>query len=95
MEYEFDWDEANLAHIRRHNVTPEEAEGAVTISPIEVDYQLRNGEKRIQMLGPTARGRLLSVLITFRSGKIRVVTAFSATRRQQVAYFQTSGFIYD
>jgi hypothetical protein len=33
---EFDWDEANMRHIARHGVTPEEAEEAVTNDPLEL-----------------------------------------------------------
>jgi uncharacterized DUF497 family protein len=91
----FDWDEGNIRHILRHGVTPEEAEQVVELRPIEVDYQIRNGEERIQMIGLTLKVRLLSVVITFRSGKMRVITAFSATAAQRRSYFEVAGFQND
>jgi uncharacterized DUF497 family protein len=58
----FDWDEANIAHIAKHGVTPEEAEEAVTSSPIDLQYQVRNGELRVVQIGETLRGKLLMVV---------------------------------
>jgi hypothetical protein len=34
---EFDWDDANTAHIARRDITPEEAEQAVLIDPLIAD----------------------------------------------------------
>jgi uncharacterized DUF497 family protein len=68
---QFDWDEHNIAHIWRHRVLPEEAEQAVTVAPLEVDFQIEEGEERVQILGLTARGRLLSAFFTERYDKIR------------------------
>ena len=33
---QFEWDDANTDHIRRHSVTPEEAEQACANDPIEL-----------------------------------------------------------
>jgi hypothetical protein len=32
----FDWDAANIAHIARHGVTPQQAEQALSIFPIDL-----------------------------------------------------------
>ncbi len=94
-KYEFEWDDANVRHIARHGVTPEEAEDVVKRSPIEVEYQLVDGEERIELLGMTRNIRLLTVVITPRSGKIRVVTAFPANPRLRATYFKAAGFLHD
>ena len=38
----FNWDEANIAHIAKHNVSPPEAEEAATHKPIAISYSTRN-----------------------------------------------------
>lgn len=76
---EFDWDDANIAHIARHGVSPEEAEQSVTIAPVDLYLQHAEGEDRLYQLGVTARGRILAVATTYRENMIRFVTAFDAT----------------
>ena len=85
---EFEWDDANQNHIARHNVTPEEAEEAVLIEPLEVDIQQEEKEDRVLCFGRTKPGRLLTVLYTERHGKIRVITAYDMTKEQQQLYFE-------
>lgn len=45
-EIRFDWDEANIGHIARHGVTPEEAEESMLNDPIDTAYEVVNGEGR-------------------------------------------------
>lgn len=85
---EFDWNAANVGHIARHGITPQEAEEAVRIEPLEVDIQQHEAETRVLCFGRTRLGRLLTVIYTERRGKIRVVTAYAMTRQQQRLYFQ-------
>jgi len=40
----FDWDEANIEHISRHDVKPEEAEQALMNEPVEFDYDVVENE---------------------------------------------------
>jgi hypothetical protein len=42
----FDWDERNIGHIARHGVKPEEAEQALLNDPIDVAYEVIDGEER-------------------------------------------------
>ena len=85
---EFDWDSGNVQHIARHGIAQEEAEEAVRIEPLEVDFQPHGIEQRILCFGRTQSGRLLTVLYTERRGKIRVVTAYDMTKQQQRMYFE-------
>ena len=78
---DFEWDEDNLAHIARHNVTPEEAEQVVSGGPLVLDVQYRGGEERTLCAGRTRSGRPVAVVFTGRPGRIRVVTAFTANRK--------------
>jgi hypothetical protein len=85
---EFDWDDANLKHITRHGIAPKEAEDTILIEPLETDLPELGGEHRVLCFGRTRSGRLLTVLYTERRGKIRVVTAYKMTKRQQRMYFE-------
>ena len=84
---DFDWDENNINHIARHNVTPEEVQSAfydsrrIGVSPRKVSQ-----ERRWAMLGSTQYGRILFVVFTRREGLIRVVTARDATDKEKRTY---------
>lgn len=70
-------------HIARHEITAAEVEQVLRNGPLEVEQQLRGGERRILCLGQSDAGRLLTVVYTVREGKIRVVTAHPMNRRQR------------
>jgi uncharacterized DUF497 family protein len=72
---EFDWDSGNIEHVARHGVNPSEAEEAVSNHPVILATVLSSGEARTVCAGRTAAGRVLKVVYTLRSGRIRVVTA--------------------
>ncbi len=83
----FDWDEANIAHIARHDVTPGEVEEAFR-DPFQVllDMGSRGGEFRYVMLGETTDRRVLRVVFVTRFARLRTVTAYTAKRRDQSLY---------
>jgi uncharacterized DUF497 family protein len=62
-ELGFDWDDANIEHIARHGVTPGEAEQVMLNIPIEIDYQVIDGEERFVAVGMTAVGRFLTIIM--------------------------------
>jgi uncharacterized DUF497 family protein len=84
----FDWDDANIDQIAEHDVTPEEAEEAILRDPLDVGYDLINGEERWTYLGETGEGRILRVVITMRGEQIRVLTAFEPSRFQNNLYLE-------
>ncbi|MDT7909987.1 BrnT family toxin, partial [Thermus sp.] len=81
---EFDWDEANTAHIARHGVRPEEA----LANPRRLVLRIRSqaGEERWAALGATEAGRILFVVFTRRRGRARVITARDATPEEKRRY---------
>jgi uncharacterized DUF497 family protein len=83
---QFDWNEANISHIARHDVTQEEAEQVVENYPLDAGAVLRNGEIRTINLGQTDAGRVLVVVVTERDGLHRVVTARPADRKERTFY---------
>lgn len=82
----FEWDEANRSHLAEHNVTAEEAEQVVLNDPLDLEVQLRNGERRTIQVGETDPGRILVVVTTFRGQRLRVVTAFPANKKLRNLY---------
>lgn len=85
---DFDWDDANIDHIARHGVQPEEAEAAAT-DPRRVAapaYRSQDGERRQAVTGRTDEGRLLTVILTWRGDLSRVVTAREASAGERHAY---------
>lgn len=88
-ELNFDWNDANIDHLAAHDVVPEEAEQTILGDPLEYDFDPDvEGEPRWTYVGETPTGRILLVVITVRSEKIRVVTAFEPIKRIKVLYLQ-------
>jgi len=90
-EIEFDWDRANIRHIARHRVRPEEAEQALRNHPFDLEYQVVGGEQRWTSLGQTDGLRILLVVWTLRGDVVRVVTARSASKQLRQAYLRHKG----
>ena len=88
MSILFDWDEATLGHIARHGVMPREAEEALTSNPIDLQYEVRNGELRIVQIGETLGGKLMMIVSTRRGDKTCIVTATPAKRKYRARYLQ-------
>jgi uncharacterized DUF497 family protein len=85
----FDWDEANLAHLARHDVTPQEAEEVVLGDPLDIELQTAEssgGEERILHVGETRKGRILELVSTWRGGKARILSAWDAPRQSKLDY---------
>lgn len=84
---DFEWDEANISHIARHNVIPEEVEDALLDSKRvgTPAYQVQN-EQRWAVLGKARNGRILFIVFTRRNLLIRVVTARDATDTEKRRY---------
>ncbi len=83
----YEWDDANMAHIARHNVTPDEAEQAMA-DPQRVvlpSYDT-TAEARFAFVGVTDAGRALFVVLTLRGDQFRVVTARDAHRSERRQY---------
>ena len=87
----FDWDDANVDHIARHRVTPEEVEEALD-DPNRIDVEAPNvaGERRRAVVGRTGEGRLLFVAFTRVAGWIRAITAYDPDPGDQRRYRRQS-----
>ena len=90
-EIQFDWDEANIRHLARHGVLPQEAEQVILNDPVDLGMKMVPGEERYLNLGATERGRILLVVTTWRGHRVRVITAFEPIKRLVQFYYQERG----
>lgn len=83
----FRWDSANIDHIARHNLEPEDVEEAL-LDPNGINAAAYNtgSERRYGFIGATETGRILYVLYTERGGELRVVTARDTDASQKRRY---------
>jgi uncharacterized DUF497 family protein len=85
---EFEWDHENTKHLAAHKVTPAEFEQLLNNDPLDLEYQMIGHEERYRSVGITKTGRFLSVVWTIRNGKVRAITAFSATLSDRRAFLE-------
>ena len=80
-----DWDEWNLEHIGKHRVRVEEVEEVTKGNPIFLDSY----KDRLLMIGPSASGRMLTVVIGEVPEKPNIYYVFSARScvRKEVRLF--------
>lgn len=90
-DIEFDWDEGNISHLSKHRVTPAQAEQVILGDPVDLRLEIVEHEERFVSLGATARGRILVVVTTWREERVRVVTAFDASKRLVQIFHQQKG----
>jgi uncharacterized DUF497 family protein len=86
----FEWDSYNIGHIKRHKVSPSEAEQVIGNDPIFQDGtpEITNGEERWTVYGQTNRQRYLTVVYTERGPWLRVVTAYTMDSQQRKYYLR-------
>ena len=49
----FDWDDANILHVAKHDVAPEEAEEIILGDPLDIGIEVVDGEERSFHVGET------------------------------------------
>ncbi|HUE03211.1 MAG TPA: BrnT family toxin [Bryobacteraceae bacterium] len=89
----FDWDQANAAHIARHAVKPEEAEQAMRNDPLDMNYEVIDGEERWTALGHTDNFRVLLLVWTLRRDTLRIVTARAVGSQARDTYLRAKGLL--
>lgn len=90
-ELVFDWDEANMEHIARHNVTSAEVEQVFANDPMDLGADVVDGEERYNSVGHTNRLRVLVVAWTMRRDTTRPITAFDASAPLTKRYLTERG----
>jgi len=84
----FEWDAFNTPKLLRHGITPQEAMEAMTNDPLLQYPQDAEGEQRELYYGETNAGRMLAVAVTWRGGRIRVITAYNLDASQVEDYLR-------
>jgi uncharacterized DUF497 family protein len=91
-ELAYDWDAANVSHIARHSVTPEEVEQCFSNDPMDVGGDVVEGEERYTGVGHTNVLRVLVLVWAMRGDALRPITAFDASERLAKRYLAERGF---
>ena len=86
----FEWDEGNSGkNEQKHGVTDREAEEIFFNKPLIIGRSLKGGpELRYAALGKTYGSRLLAVVFTIRSRRIRVISARPMSTKERTLYEQ-------
>lgn len=81
---EFEWDDNNIEHMARHNVSPDEVEGVA----FDDEPWVKSGRGDIRyMLGYTVGGRYLFVVYVLESkGRARGITAMDMDEKTRRLY---------
>ncbi len=84
----FEWDEANISHIAKHNVIPDEAEEVFSDVDNVQDENIGHStvEKRFLIIGKSQEGRLLYQIFTRRGDKIRVISSRDINKKEVALY---------
>ena len=86
-EIEFDWDEANISHVARHSVLPEEAEQVILNDPSTLVWRSSKGRSAISTSARQFKAAFF-VVTTWREDRVRLVTAFEPIKRLIQFYYQ-------
>jgi len=84
----FEWDDGNSGkNENKHGVTDREAEEIFFNKPLIIGRNLKGApEMRYAVLGKTYGSRLLAVVFTIRSKRIRVISARPMSRTERKLY---------
>jgi uncharacterized DUF497 family protein len=84
----FEWDNNNIGHIARHNISPDEDEDVA----FNDEPWIKKGRKGTRyMLGYTVSGRYLFIVYALRSkGTARVITAMDMDEKTKKLYKKRS-----
>lgn len=85
----FEWDRGNKhKNFLKHNVTGEEAE-EIFFDPhkriVKADLMVKE-ERRYLLIGKTKFGRSLFVVFTFRTNRVRIISARDLNRKEKKWY---------
>jgi uncharacterized protein len=93
--WKFDWDDANSAHIARHDVSPDEVESVFRNGAVEISYEEVRGEPRWKSVGHTFDLRVLMIVWTVRRNILRPITAMVVSGSTARDYWRKRRNHYD
>jgi uncharacterized DUF497 family protein len=86
---EFQWDKGNKGkNLVKHKVADQECEEVFFDQKKKIfkDALHSDNEERLVLLGQTKNGRVLFIVFTVRSGRIRVISARDLNRKERHLY---------
>lgn len=85
---EFEWDKGNIGKNLKHNVEDKEVEEVFLDEKrfIFKDKVHSKKEERFRILGKTKKDRLLFVVFTIRSKKVRIISARNINKKEVYLY---------
>jgi uncharacterized DUF497 family protein len=88
--YEFEWDRGNQSKSKtKHGISTEEVEAVFRSGlalPLGIQISPPANEQRLGLVGPTLSGRLLQIAFTLREGRVRVISARPAHKKERIQY---------
>ncbi len=89
-DFAFEWDIGNSTKsLRKHGVSTLEVESLFNLKlgvPIGRQISPPVDEERLNIVGPTEKGRMISVVFTLREGKVRPISSRPASRKEKTLY---------
>jgi len=88
--FEFEWDKGNQTKSAvKHKISIEEVEAVFRLGlalPLGIQISPPANEQRLGLVGPSLNGRLLQVAFVLREGRVRVISARPAHRKERIKY---------
>ena len=88
--FEFEWDQGNLTKSqKKHDVSPDEIESVFELKlagPLGRQIAPAVEEERLNLVGPSSEGRMLSIVFTLRDGRVRPISGRDASRKERKLY---------
>ena len=88
--YEFEWDKGNNSKsATKHKISIDEVEAVFRSGlalPLGIQITPKVEEQRLGLVGPTVSGRLLQIAFVLREGRVRVISARPAHRKERKQY---------
>ena len=88
--FEFEWDRGNLnKSLNKHDVSPDEIESVFELKlavPLGRQVSPPVDEERLNLVGPSSEGRMISVVFTLRDGRVRPISGRDASRKERKLY---------
>src|SRR5688500_8819943 len=88
--FEFEWDVGNSTkNAAKHGISIDEVEAVFRSGlalPLGIQIRPVAYEQRLGLVGPTLSGRLLQIAFVLREGRVRVISARPANRKERRQY---------
>ncbi|MCB0341275.1 MAG: BrnT family toxin [Pseudobdellovibrionaceae bacterium] len=88
--FEFEWDSGNRSKNKtKHNISIDEVESVFRSGlalPLGIQISPVVSEQRLGLVGPTLNGKILQVAFTMREGRVRVISARPAHKKERNQY---------